>query len=51
MRKIRKQCPECIEFIHKYYYTLCLISPRGKMSEEVTKRNCKDFRERSREKS
>lgn len=41
MRKIRKQCPECQEFINKYDYTLCLIS--GKMDWRQTKQSCKDF--------
>jgi len=41
MRKFRKQCLGCREYIHKYDYDLCMIS--GKMSWRQTKQKCKDY--------
>ena len=43
MRRIRLQCKTCFEYIHKYDYDLCLISPGGKMSDKTTERKCKDY--------
>jgi len=43
MRKFRMQCLTCFEYIKRYDYTLCLISPRGKMSDKTTERKCKDY--------